>query len=60
MEIWKARNKSNESAMADFMEKELKASEEEANALEEEIQRIQGLSDNQTETPIRRNRRTTS
>jgi hypothetical protein len=37
VEIWKVRNISNESAMADFMEKELKASEEEADALEEEI-----------------------
>jgi hypothetical protein len=35
MEIWKAGNISNESATADFMEKELKFSEEEANALEE-------------------------
>jgi hypothetical protein len=57
MEIWKAGNISNENAMADFIEKELKSSEEEAIALEEEIQRIQGLPDTQTETPIRRNRR---
>lgn len=52
IKIWKTRNQFQDSALADYMEEELKTSEEEAKALELEIQCIQKPSNNdEAETP---------
>jgi hypothetical protein len=59
MEIWKARNQRNECEYADFMEEELKMSEQEAKVLEVQIQQVQTMADSETGTPIRRNRNST-
>jgi hypothetical protein len=60
MGIWKTRNRLEDHSMADFMEADLKVSEEEATSLELEIRCVEAITTAHTETPIRRNRLSTS
>jgi hypothetical protein len=59
MEIWRARNQRKECEYADFMEEELKISEQEAKVLEVQIQQMETVVDSETATPVRRNRNST-